>query len=41
VDVLYHRQFSQNSSLNPIVHGLSVALGVIKWRIKVELLGKV
>jgi len=40
VDVLYHRQFSQNSSLNPIVHGLSVALGVIKWRIKVELLGR-
>jgi len=39
VDVLYHRQFSQNSSLNPIIHGLGVAIGVIKWRIKVELLG--
>ena len=40
VDTLYHRQFSQNSSLNPIVHGLSVALNVIKWRVKIELLGK-
>ena len=40
VNVLYHRQFSRNSSLNPIVHGLSVALGTIKWRIKIELLPK-
>ncbi len=33
VNVLYHKQFSQNSSLNPIRHGLGVALGVVKWRI--------
>lgn len=40
VNVLYHKQFSRNSSLNPIAHGLSVALGTIKWRIKIELLPK-
>lgn len=40
VNVLYHRQFSRNSTLNPIVHGLSVAFGTIKWRIKIELLPK-
>ncbi len=40
VSVIYHRQFSQNSSLNPVVHGLGVAFGVIKWRCKVELLGR-
>lgn len=36
VSVLYHRQFSQNSTLNPVTHGLSVALGTVKWRLKVE-----
>lgn len=41
VNVLYHRQFSRNSTLNPIVHGLSVALGTVKWRIKIELLPKI
>jgi len=41
VSVLYHKQFSQNSSLNPIVHGLAVALGTVKWRLKVELLDKI
>ena len=41
VSVLYHRQFSQNSSLNPVVHGLSVALGTVKWRLRVELMGKI
>ncbi len=40
VSVLYHRQYSQNSTLNPIRQGLSVAFGVIKWRILVELLGR-
>lgn len=40
VSVLYHRQFSQNSTLNPIQHGLSVAFGTIRLRLKVELLGK-
>lgn len=41
VGVLYHRQFSQNSSLNPVIHGLSVALGTVKWRLKIELRGKI
>lgn len=41
VSVLYHKQFSQNSSLNPVVHGLSVALGTVKWRLKIEALGKI
>lgn len=40
VNVLYHKQFSKNSSLNPIIHGLWVAWGTIKWRIKIELLPK-
>ena len=39
VNVLYHRQFSQNSSLNPVKHGLGVAFGVVKWRVRTELLG--
>ncbi len=38
VSVLYHKQFSQNSTLNPIRHGLEVALGTIRVRFKVELL---
>lgn len=41
VTVLYHKQYSQNSSLNPVRHGLSVALGTVKWRIKVEAMGKI
>ncbi len=41
VTVLYHRQFSQNSSLNPIRHGLSVAFGTVKLRLKLELLPKI
>ncbi len=41
VGVLYHKQFSQNSTLNPIVQGLSVAFGTVKWRIKVEAMGKI
>ncbi len=39
VSVLYHRQFSQNSSLNPVTQALIIVFGVIKWRIMVELLG--
>lgn len=38
VSVLYHRQFSRNSTLNPVRHGLSVALGTVKLRLKLELL---
>jgi len=41
VKVLYHKQFSQNSTLNPIRHGLGVAWGTVKLRVKVELWGKI
>lgn len=41
VNVLYHKQFSQNSSLNPVRHGVSVAFGTVKWRLKIELLPKI
>lgn len=37
VKCIYHRQFSRNSSLNPVVHGLQVALAVVKWRVRLEL----
>lgn len=40
ITVLYHRQFSRNSTRNPIIHGVSVALGTVKVRLKVELLGR-
>lgn len=40
VKVLYHRQYSQNSALNPITHGLSVAWATIKWRVMLELIPK-
>jgi glycosyltransferase involved in cell wall biosynthesis len=41
VNVLYHKQYSQNSTLNPIKHGLSVAWGTVKLRLKVELWSKI
>jgi glycosyltransferase involved in cell wall biosynthesis len=34
--VKYHKEFKQNSTLNPIKHGLSVLLCTLKWRFKVE-----
>ena len=37
VSCIYHRQFSQNSSMNPVSHGLNVALACVKWRVKIEL----
>ena len=37
VSCIYHENYEQNSSLNPIKHGLSVAWTTIKWRMKVEL----
>lgn len=40
ITVLYHKQFSKNSTLNPIVQGLCVAFGTVRVRLKVELLGK-
>ncbi|MEE9304548.1 MAG: glycosyltransferase family 2 protein [Thiotrichaceae bacterium] len=34
VSCIYHKEFSMNSSMNPIKHGLSVALCTIKWRLR-------
>ena len=33
--VKYHEHFSQNSTTNPIKHGLIVMIDTIKWRLKV------
>jgi glycosyltransferase involved in cell wall biosynthesis len=41
ITVLYHKQFSRNSTLNPVIQGLNVALGTARVRLKVELLGKI
>lgn len=41
ITVLYHKQFSRNSTLNPVVHGLNVALGTVRVRLQVEVIGKV
>lgn len=38
IECIYHNDFKMNSSLNPIIHGLSVALATIKWRLKLELI---
>lgn len=34
---IYHDDLSENSSMNPIIHGLQVALKTLIWRIRVEL----
>jgi glycosyltransferase involved in cell wall biosynthesis len=34
--VHYYKEFKQNSSMNPIKHGLDALLCTIKWRIKCE-----
>jgi len=36
ISCVYHDDFRQNSSMNPLSHGLSVVFGVIKWRLIVE-----
>ncbi len=41
IAVLYHKQFSRNSTLNPVRQGLEVALGTVKVRMKVELSEKI
>ena len=38
ITCVYHKEYAQNSSSNPVIHGLSVAWATIKWRIKEELL---
>lgn len=37
---IYHNDLSENSSMNPIIHGLNVALKTLIWRIRVEFLGE-
>ncbi len=34
IQCIYHRDRSMNSSLNPVLHGVGVALGVVKWRLR-------
>ena len=41
ISCIYHAEHSQNSTLNPVKHGLGVALAVIKWRLKIEMVGLV
>ncbi len=36
IQCIYHDDRKMNSSINPIRHGLSVALAVLKWRLKLE-----
>lgn len=36
---IYFDKIDHNSTLNPILHGLGVAIGTVKWRIKEEILG--
>jgi glycosyltransferase involved in cell wall biosynthesis len=38
VECIYNEDFKQNSTINPVKHGLKVLWGVLKWRIKVELM---
>jgi len=36
ISCIYHKEHSENSTLNPVRHGLGVAMAVIKWRLKIE-----
>lgn len=38
--VHYHKDFKQNSSMHPLIHGVGVLLCTIKWRVKCELFGQ-
>ena len=41
ISCVYHKDYKQNSSLNPMVHGLSVVWGVVRWRMKIEMMSKI
>jgi glycosyltransferase involved in cell wall biosynthesis len=41
ITCIYHKDFKDNSTINPIRHGLIVILGVLKWRYKLELLPRI
>jgi len=36
IDCIYHSDFKQNSTLNPVHHGLEVAFKTLKWRLKLR-----
>ena len=38
ITCIYHKDHTENSTLNPVRHGLGVAFKTLKWRIKEELL---
>lgn len=38
ISCIYHKDYRQNSSKNPISHGLSVMFSVLKWRWKLEVI---
>lgn len=38
IKCIYHKELIENSSMNPIKHGLKVLWAVIKWRVLVEVL---
>lgn len=38
ITCIYHKNHAENSTLNPIRHGLGVAFKTVKWRIKEEFL---
>ena len=38
ITCVYHKEFSWNSHMNPLKHGLGVAWATVKWRIREELL---
>jgi len=33
VSCIYYREHERNSTLHPVVHGVSVLLGTVRWRI--------
>jgi glycosyltransferase involved in cell wall biosynthesis len=37
INVIYHKELSQNSSQHPVKHGVDMLLAVCKWRVKCEL----
>lgn len=38
ITCIYHENFNDNSTINPVEHGFIVIMGVFKWRYKLELL---
>jgi len=38
VSCVYHRRYSENSTLNPVIHGLDVIRATVVWRLRAEFL---